>query len=325
MSAGGSIPYHLRQNKAIERNLFVDLLSRVGRYRNISDYSYIGFGGPFLEDFKHLHSVLRMTDMTSIEIDVNVYERQKFNKPVSCVRLLHTSSSQFLIDHTFTKASVVWFDYARPNELGSQLAETQNLVAKLGEGDIFKITVNATPETLGKPGGGEDLREYRRNKAADRLGQYGPSEITVDDVTNSNYPKLLLTAIHSAARQGVSGNSRVYVQPLSSFIYKDGQQMLTATGILLSPTDKDKFIHETRLGHWPFHDFQWQIPRSISVPEMSVKERLAVESYLPERESQAIIDEMGYFIGNDRNEALGLMENFSEFYRLFPWYSKVVM
>ncbi|WP_133295614.1 O-methyltransferase [Burkholderia reimsis] len=325
MSAGGSIPYHLRQNKAIERNLFIDLLSRVGRYRNISDYAYVGFGGPFLEDFKYLHSTLRLTDMTSIEIDINVFNRQKFNKPISCVKLVNQSSSEFLTDHSFIKPSVVWFDYARPSDLGLQLAETQNLVAKLGEGDIFKITLNATPETLGSPPRGEDLREFRRDKASIRLGQYGPVEITVDDVTNANYPKLLLAALKSAARQGVQGNRRVYVQPLSSFLYRDGQQMLTATGILLSPTDKDKFLRETRLEHWKFHDFEWDVPRSISVPEMSVKERLAVESYLPESPSKSIIDQMGYHIGNDEDEALGLMENFSEFYRMFPWYSKVVM
>ncbi|WP_374048756.1 O-methyltransferase, partial [Escherichia coli] len=36
MSTGGSIPYHLRQNKAIERNLFIESLRRLNNYTNIS-------------------------------------------------------------------------------------------------------------------------------------------------------------------------------------------------------------------------------------------------------------------------------------------------
>ena len=325
MSSGGSIPYHLRQNKAIERNLFIDLLSKIGRYRNISEFSYFGFGGPFLEDFKYLHSSLRLTDMTSIEMDANVFQRQLFNKPISCIKLIKQSSRDFLAEHFFDKNSIVWFDYAAPAALSEQLAETQTLVSKLGEGDIFKITVNAAPETLGQPKNGQDLREYRRNKAEERLGQYAPASITVDDITFANYPKLLLSALRSAARQGMQGNRRLDLQPLTSFVYRDGQQMLTITGILLSPTDKDKFFNETRLAHWKFHDFTWDSPRSISVPEMSVKERLAVESYLPELASSTIIDKMGFYIGTEHRDAIDLMENFSEFYRMFPWYSKVVM
>jgi hypothetical protein len=61
MSTGGSIPYHLRQNKAIDRNLFTDLLSRIGRYKNISDYTYYGFGGPYMEDFKVLSRSVWLT------------------------------------------------------------------------------------------------------------------------------------------------------------------------------------------------------------------------------------------------------------------------
>ena len=66
--SGGTVPYHLRQNKAIDRSLFIDLLARLNRCRDISDYTYIGFGGPFLEDFKSVHSFTGISKMISIEM-----------------------------------------------------------------------------------------------------------------------------------------------------------------------------------------------------------------------------------------------------------------
>lgn len=325
MSLGGSIPYHLRQNKAIDRSLFIDLLSRISRYRNISDYTYIGFGGPFLEDFKYLHSSLRIKSMISLEADKNVAARQRFNQPLSCIKILHQSSGDFLATHDFIDPYVVWLDYATPRDLPTQLAETQKLVGSLTAGDVFKITVNASPETLGRPSPGNDLREYRAHGAKERLTEYGPNTIELDDISTANYPRLLLHAIYSAAKRGVESNKRLYVQPLSAFVYKDGQQMLTATAILLNHNDKQPFFTATRLDHWPYKNMEWNVPLPISIPDMSIKERLHVESLLPDSKPNEILEKMGYFVGSDEQEANGLMKNFVDYYRLSPWFSRVQM
>ncbi|MET2524972.1 O-methyltransferase [Ralstonia pseudosolanacearum] len=324
MSAGGTIPYHLRQNKAIERALFIDLLSRVGRYRNISDYRYVGFGGPYLEDFKFLHSSLRIRDMISLEGDSNVAKRQAFNQPLSCIDIRHQTSGEFLIEHTFDKPSLVWFDYAIPGSLPEQLGETRQLVSMLTAGDVFKITLNANPETLGRPRDG-DLREFRAATAQDRLTEYGPAVIDPDMVTSKKYPTLLLHAIYSAAKKGVEGDRRLFVQPLSSFVYKDGQQMVTATGVLLNHGDKDPFFRETRLEHWGYRNLNWSAPTPISIPDLSAKERMHIESLLPDIDANAIADQMGYFVGADKDEADALMKNFVTYYRLSPWFSRVLV
>jgi hypothetical protein len=325
MSSGGSIPYHLRQNKAIERNLFIDLLQRVGRAKNISDYTYVGFGGPFLEDFKHIHSALRIKRMISIEMDDDVFARQKFNQPISCVKLLRTTASEFLFEHNFDDQSVVWFDYARPADLGEQLNETRTLIEKLPHGSVFKITVNANPQTLGSPKDQQPLHEYRRDRIIARIGDYAPPEVAEEDVYPSNYPSLLMSAIFSAARQGVRGSPEHHVQPLASFVYSDGQQMLTVTGMVLRADERERFLEQTRLEHWPFSDLDGKTPRSISVPSFSVKERLHVESLLPEANANDIISDLKYSIDEDKGAAKELIENFVEFYRLYPWYSRVVM
>lgn len=325
MSLGGSIPYHLRQNKAIDRSLFIDLLSRVGRYRNISDYTYVGFGGPFLEDFKFLHSALRIGSMISIESDPNVALRQEFNQPVSCIQIKNQLSGDFLTNHNFSDPSIVWFDYAVPSLLADQLAESQSLVSKLTAGDVFKITLNASPEPLGKPSDGSDLRAYRATEAMRRLADYGPAVIDLDSVTTANFPSLLLQALYSACKRGIVGAPRLYVQPLSAFVYKDGQQMLTATAVILNHADKDSFFTQTRLNHWAYKNLEWIKPLPISVPDLSVKERLHIEALLPGGAPEDIRESLGYFVGSNEREASELMKNFVNYYRLSPSYSRVVM
>lgn len=326
MSAAGSIPYHLRQNKAIERNLFLDLLTRIGRYRNISDYKYIGFGGPFLEDFKHLHSALRMTDMLSIESDENVFMRQKFNKPVSCIELRNLSSSQLLEDYDFEheKNLVVWFDYAS-TKITEQLAEVHQLVQKLGHGDIFKITVNANAANLGPGPNQRELLTHRVNEAIRRLADYAPPRITTEDIKNKSYPGLLLQAIDNAARQALAGDPNLVLQPLTAFTYSDGQQMLTFTAILLHESEKADFFNATRLKHWHFFNGNDRTPRTISVPAFSMKERVHIEGMLPKATPKQIRKKMKYFIGEGEEEAQVEMKNFKNFYRLFPWYSRIVI
>ena len=321
--SGTSIPYHLRQNKAIERNLFADLLSRIGRYRNISDYTYIGFGGPYLEDFRHIHAAIRIEKMISIEMDENVFERQLFNKPISCIELRYESSGDFVANFDFIDNYVVWLDYTKPADIGEQLAELEALVSKIPEGSVFKITVNANASSLGVPNDGTDLQDYRVKRAERAFGDYGPAKIDKDEITAKGYPRLLLSAIKSAAKRGVLGRSRCSVQPLTAFTYKDGQAMLAVTGIVLNHIDVEPFLTATRLAHWAFASLEWSSPVEISVPEMSFKERMYIESLLPESDAVAIQTKMRYYIGENELEASGLLSNFVKYYRMYPWYSRV--
>jgi hypothetical protein len=326
MSDAGTIPYHLRQNKAIDRNLFIDLLTRVGRYRNISEFVYIGFGGPFLEDFKAVHSHLRLSNMISLEANSEIRKRQKFNQPVSCIDPRHTTSSEFLTEYDFAASSIVWFDYTSPADLGIQLAEIELLTRKLNAGDVLKVTLNAAPESLGRPKDDMDLKQFRLERAKDRMTVYGPAEISEDDVTNARYPNLLVRCVESAIKKGLQTKPRCIAEPLSTFVYKDGQQMCTVAAIVLDKVDVDKFYSETRLKHWLFWCSDWSDLRSISVPQFSAKERMHIESFLPDiKDPSVLIDKLGYFVGEDYDEAKGLMGNFVQYYRMYPWYSRVIL
>jgi hypothetical protein len=96
--------------------------------------------------------------MTSLEKNPEVVKRQEFNRPLSSLLLKDKTSGEFLNEFDFDEPSIVWFDYTVPKELGIQLAEIELLVRKLNAGDVFKITLNAAPESLGKPSDETDLR-----------------------------------------------------------------------------------------------------------------------------------------------------------------------
>lgn len=332
--SGGSIAYHLRENKAIERNLFVDLLARIGRVENISDYTYTGFGGPFLEDFKTLHSALRIAKMISIEADGNVCKRQEFNSPAQFIQLKHETSGDFLRSHEFSGRNIVWFDYTSPSDLYVQLSELRTLVGKLGCFDVAKITLNANPAALGGKLG-TDLHTTRVKILTDRLGDHCKQVLEEDDVLPSKYPSTLLHAIHGALGSLATRASGEYFQILSAFVYKDGgHQMLTVTGIVLNakePAVVDDFFDKSRVKHWPFHNTDWSAPLEISVPSLSTKERITLDSALPAPDAvnwgDYLCDHLGYCPSETTNvEAIkDQLVNYAKFYRAYPLFSRVVL
>lgn len=334
--SGGSIAYHLRENKAIERNLFIELLARVGRVVNISDYTYIGFGGPFLEDFKALHAALRIDKMISIEMDTNVYKRQKFNSPSTFINLQNCSFNEFLSQYEFIGGNIIWLDYTAPSELYQQLSEFRQLISKLGRFDIGKITLNANPQGLGGNNQSpQTLHAERRDTLLSRLGDFNKFDIAEDDVLPKKYPSTLSRAILSSVSGLASRTTGEYFQPLSSFVYKDGgHQMLTITGIILNAKDdrdKAEFLETSRLDHWPFRNLDWSNPLEISVPALSAKERLKLDEALPLNSTlnpgNELVNYLGYCPSEISNvsETKKLLTHYAKFYRAFPLFSRVVL
>lgn len=174
--SGGYIPYHLRYNKAVERQAFIELLQRLTRYRSIHEYRYISFGGPFLEDFKLMHTYFGMNDMQCIEGDENVYKRQQFNRPLDCITCINKLSDSFIESYEFgDKKTILWLDYASPKQLKEQLLEYVKVLEKLDEGDIFKITLNADPESICRNNAvGESLYIKRMDAFKSKVHPYFP-------------------------------------------------------------------------------------------------------------------------------------------------------
>ena len=328
MSAGTSIPYHLRPNKAVERGLFIQSLRKINKYMNISDHRYIGFGGPFLEDFKVLHHELKISDMVCIEVEENVRLRQKFNKPLSCIDFFDRacSATEFINEYNFDKTSIVWLDFVSFNDLNQQLSDVSRLLSNLDHGDIFKVTLNSNPANLGNADNDANLHEFRLEKFRELVtSEYEPHGLTEESMYSKKFSSTLLKALSRAVSKGMASTPNLEVVPLSAFVYEDGQKMLTAMGVILDKSEKEEFLEKTRIDTWPYYSGSWGEPKNITLPALSARERLQVEQMLPDGSYEEIRNKLGYYIGSDEKSAKEQLENFMSYYRSFPWFGKVAL
>jgi len=327
--SGGSLAYQLRPNKAVDRNLFIDLLNKLNRIVNISDYTYYGFGGPFLEDFKLMHAHLRIGRMVSIESDKDVHLRQQFNSPLNCISFLNKTSDDFIESDDFNGPSIVWLDYTEPAQIGAQLKEVDYLVTKLATRDILKVTLNSNPSALGGEATHEqDLQEVRLGILESRLNDYFPSGTEARMMTRAHYGKTIFKAVELAMQRGMKGKQKSYFQILSAFLYQDGgHPMLTVTGIILEDEEAkiDEFFDATRVRNWPSGLFEWSEPKLINVPELSVKERIHIDNLLPQSDKESIKASLGYRIDGNDDHMASLIQNYIDYYRMYPLFSRVVL
>lgn len=327
--SGTSIPYHLRQNKAIDRYAFMELLSKIDKFCDISEYSYIGFGGHSLEDFKYIHSYFRISNMISIEEDEEVYKRQKFNQPHNCIDCLLKASSDFINDFQRNDGTIIWLDYTKPSGLRNQIEEFQAIINKLLPSDIIKITLNAhasfyLPAQSGAKS--DEIQKLRLEELRRRLGDIFPSaEVTTDMMTQKRFPEALCLVLKFAANLANQGKIDVYFQPISSFSYSDGQEMLTVTGIILEKEQEISFFEKTNIKQWKLSNIDWGKPQRINVPNLTVKERLYIDALLPNSEAEAIQENLGFLFDKNDKLSLEMLKTYVMFYRQSPFFSKILI
>ena len=105
-------PYHLRLNKAIDRFLLIEILLLLEKKAGFkfSEYTYYGFGGPFLEDCRLLNQYLPEIRLVSIEENKETYKRQKFHRfcNSSKLKLKNMSSQNFLNSFKGEGKNIFW-------------------------------------------------------------------------------------------------------------------------------------------------------------------------------------------------------------------------
>jgi len=326
--SGGYVPYRLRQNKAVERLAFLELLRKLNRHEacHIPYYSYTGFGGPSLEDFKLLHNSFGIKKMVSLEGDKRVYKRQEFNKPVSCIECRNEKSGDFLTTFQRRELSIVWFDFTSA-ELRLQIEEFQNLLTKLTEYDVAKITLNANPSNWANSAEarGKELFELRLATLKESLDDLFTNAIDVGMMSNTGFPNALVKIVQHATSKAMRPRSDMVFQPLSAFAYADGQQMLTITGIILRKLEIIPFLKKTEVIGWQLANTDWGTPKEINVPDFSAKERIYVDSKLPRYSADTIHKWLGLQFSKKQSESLEMMRIYTELYRHSPYFSEVTI
>src|SRR5204863_3488285 len=151
MGAGSSLPYRLRPNKAVDRELFLSLLMRLAPRLHVEKYHYVGLGGPFLEDFRLVHARLGLATMTCVETEEEVHKRQLFNRPVESIRFVHSTLEDYLDKTEFETPAIIWFDYTEPRGITTQIERFARTIGTVPIGSVLRVTLNAHPASLGTP------------------------------------------------------------------------------------------------------------------------------------------------------------------------------
>jgi hypothetical protein len=324
MSAGGSLPYQLRPNKAVDRLLFVDLLSQLDSILNVgSSYKYYTFGGPQMEDCRLMHDRFPTMQMLSIEQEENVLKRQRFNGPHTNVKCKLQSSNDFVNRFASRNRAIVWLDYTKPRERATQIAEFQTLLRRVASQSIIRITLNASAATLGgDPGPG--LQQHRLDRFLEDFGRCFPNGLEVEGVTNEGFPKTLLALIDFAASEALRDRHDWRFQPLMTTVYADGHTMVTATGIA-APRREIENLLRCSIVSWPFATLHWKEPMTIEVPELTIKERIHINQLLPKHQHDpaAIQRQLGFSIDTSVEEGLRKLRNYLLFQKHYPHFAKV--
>jgi hypothetical protein len=327
MSAG-SLPYHLRPNKAVERLLFVDLLTQLDRALSLEDhYHYFGFGGPQMEDFRVLHERFQKLRMYCIEEDEAVLARQKFNQPHTSITFLPCTSAKFLANYEpGRKRVIVWLDYAKANKRVAQVAEFQELLRKAPPLSVIKLTLNANAESLGGAPDDENRRTKQRDKLVAQFNRFLAKDEPEEIVAQQNFPSTLVRILDEAAREALSKKPGLLLQPLASFTYSDSSHaMLTFVGLLGTKDDVDDVMEKSRLRSWYFSRFDWSGPRDINVPELTAKERIHINQMLPQCQDKTarIASKLKFPLDPDPDLAKRKLSQYVDFYRHYPHFGRV--
>jgi hypothetical protein len=321
--ASSILPYNLRTNKAVDRSIFMEVLMKLNAYKPIDQYTYIGFGATHMEDFKQIHSFFGINKLISIEKDNSIFKRQQLNKPINCIDLRNCTSGSFIQEYEFDENCIIWLDYVSPRQINEQIREFQSVIEKCGPFDVIKISVNANPDALGNQNEQETREatfENRLTKLKSRISSFLDADTTPDDMTLNGLPKILLSALINAANQITRSSDNKFF-PISSFVYTDiNHQMLTLTGIILEK-DSD-FLKTIQLDNWRYAYPNEKKIFKINIPDLTLKERIIIDSMLPCDDYSSIVSELGYedipTFDND-------IENYVQYYRHFPSFSKVIL
>jgi hypothetical protein len=329
MSAGSSLPYRLRPNKAVDRELFLSLLMRLAPRLGLEKYHYVGLGGPFLEDFRLVHARLGIARMTCIETEEQVHKRQVFNRPIASIDCAHSTLEDYLDEHDFETPVIIWFDYTEPKGITTQIERFARSIGTVPLGSVLRVTLNANPASLGQPDpkelsvelggtGSADralkptIQEWRLARFKERLGALFPSGITADGMSFKTYGVSLLRALKLAVEsEALSFRDRRVVWALATH-YADGQAMVTATLVVCASEDK---TIDDLVKAWEFATTT-EAPHRLDLPALSTLERLTLES---NGNAETL---MGFQLPkSDMGE--NPFEAFKKFYRIYPHFSRV--
>ena len=312
-------PYHLRENKAIDRFLLVEILEILKRHCDISDYTYYGFGGPFLEDCRIIHDRCPEIQIISIEKNVETFKRQKFHCFSKKLKLKNKDFATFLANFSSSGQEIFWLDYT--DLKFRHFDEFMSILGKVSENSIVKITIRAEPLSKALPPEECDKKWEDFQRKYDRILPASAQQVNIERLLP--FIKLLQEMLKIAAQQALPPSGESIFQILNSSHYSDQTQMLSVTGIVCNKNkvpDIQKWFNK-----WAFKNLTWEDALKIDVPILSIKERLHLEKSLPttKKTGLSLSRSLGYKIDDSEKKNIEKMIQYEEFYQYYPYFARV--
>lgn len=332
--------YNLKVNKDADRAVMVETIRRgVALFGADSEYCYIGFGGPFLEDMKRVHASFPEMRLISLEEDKQTFRRQEFHRFVNneYLELTNCKAHRFFRDkYTPSGKEIIWLDYLNFGK--EELSDFVYLATKVSSGSMLRITVRG--EWKDKLPGVANEDEWQRIYAKFRndFGDLTPEKLVPDDfLEGARYCGILSDMIVSAVRDELSPPLPRYFQPLVSNFYKDETRMFSLMGVVMNVPAPDSQVQlgDTVCNRRVFEAFKdWDLSsldgkkvHLLDVPSLSMKERTALERHLPllsnPNRAAACIDELPYLIGGSQADHDRLIRRYATLSQYYTQFARV--
>lgn len=323
--------YNLRPNKAVDRSLLVERIQDLedAALLDSRNCAYYGFGGPFLDDFRILSARFPRMSFHSLEKSTHTYRRQCFHKFTPAIHLHNCTVDSFLASEDMEPANhlIWWLDYTK---LGlNELRDITSLANILSPGDLLRITSSANVifdlEFLSDLFGPSNCHRVLKDEAKDfqtKYEGYLPDEFSISSLFDEQkYPRLCVTMIENAlARRNNIASTRAW--HLGSRIYRDGSQMVTCEFYF-----SEKLQTNTKKGirYLRSCENHGGEPETINVPNLSIKERLHLESVLPKnaKSIKRLANSLGYRIENSGTLHEQAIAQFSRYHKHYPMLGKI--
>ena len=315
--------YRLQPNKHVDRELFAELVSLLVAASHGDDYVYIAMGGDHLKDHVAIYRRAGLRNLYAFDWEQDVVDRQIFNIPFDGVVCKAHPSGELptlldgILEQFKAKQAILWLDYTKTERV-EQLKEVEAIAAHLQVGDVIRVTMNADFSGLRKreaelKNTEKKLPGDKRNAALLRhvLGKYMPR--TIEALDYNDMASALAKSIERACVLGIeSVNDERKVIPVLLTRYKDTTEMLTVTVMITDATGAPA-VPES----WPYTPSDWDQIEMILAPDLSARERLALDQMMHE-EPREINNRLGFSLEASAVKA------YSRFHRFYPAYQTVV-
>lgn len=297
--------YLTRPAKWVERLIFLEALSRLAAMIDFADHRYVGFGALEFIDFRLIHNMFAIADMTSIERNTSEIDRYLANRPLGCIEIKFGESEDVLPGLQLQdKPAIVWLDYTEGLGL-DRLGEVVDTAMRLPASSVLVVTFNCDPgpasnrvERVERRLGADLPRAFSDPLTAPALAQWGLARLQ---------SAILRHQVPAACRPATQ--SSVFLD----VTYRDNARMQTVAWLIEDPEDPYE-LGEFDWSRFAFIDqaLHGDGPTTLELPLVTPLERAHLDQELPNGDPLTA----GEHLGLTRQ----LVEDYCEVYRWYPRY-----